>query len=675
MRFATLHPFAKLAVWMLLAAVPAAGIQGVAWLAGSDFNILTEGEGARGVLLFLAFASLMTVMAADRRPLSEYGLAVGPHWMKRWLFGLACGAAAFAVCSGVALAWGTLSWNTAEVSGPRIVKGWLNGMTAIPLSLTQQILFSGYLLSMLRSRVNRAFAVGISALLFAVLGRLDHPESLLAWQGQSLVIGFFLVAVLLGTLRLATGSIVLPAGVLAGWIFLERFASRVRLLAVEHSHPDLNAWMPYGDIRRSPAMWLLLAVAIGGAWWYLRKHGEAKIAEDGPALDAGFKRIFPLSHFANFTPLDVWIGRLVAARFRIGVVYVPRLAAALVLSTLNTILSLPERLILAVALRKRKVADPVFLLGVHRSGTTLLHNLMALDPQLRAPTALETLNPAGFVFSGWLLAPLLMLVMPWKRPMDNVRFHLFTPWEEEFALSASCGLSPHWGMSFPKSWPAYDRYAFPEQMSARERAIWQRHLLGFLRKLTLWTRRRPLLKNPYNTSRVALLHAMFPAARFVHIARHPYDVCRSNAHLEREAHVMSQLQDPDPRHSYSSRFLENYRAMETAYVEQIATVPAAQTVEIRFEDLERDPVGQLRQVYAHLGLEWTVRFEERLNAHLAGLSGYKKNRHITLPEAERIAIDTAMAPFMRRWNFPSAAATTAVAMAESTSRDSSCKAA
>ena len=351
------------------------------------------------------------------------------------------------------------------------------------------------------------------------------------------------------------------------------------------------------------------------------------------------------------SPLDVWLGRLYAAGFRVHVKYVPRLVAVLVFSAVNTVLSLPERLILPLVLRRRRVPDPVFIVGVHRSGTTHLHNLLSLDAQFCAPAAYQTINPVGFLFSGWLITPLLGAFMPWKRPMDSVRFHIFAPQEEEFAISGTSRLSPYWLMSFPRQVAHYEQYAFPEGFSSSQRAKWKRQYMLFLRKLTLWRRKRPLLKNPYNTGRVAMLREMFPKAKFIHISRHPHDVYRSNMHLAREGHVVHQLQEPDPDDSYQTRFLSNYRKMEEAFYQQTADLPAAQLAEIRFEDIEHDPIGQIRRIYAQLSLDLTPAFEKRLQRYLAGIAGYRKNSFRPLPQDDRRKIDATMAALMSRWGY------------------------
>ncbi|NIP84724.1 MAG: hypothetical protein GTO03_03860, partial [Planctomycetales bacterium] len=562
-KFPHISPLAKLLVWLGLVAVLAALVQAVAWLAGTDFHILASGKGGRGVLLALALSSLLAMIALDRRPISDFGLFVGPRWKKLWLGGLVIGATTYLVYAGFALALGGYEVSFERITAARAGKGVLAGMTAMPLALVQQILFSGYLLGMLRQRYSRLAAVVIPAFLFAVMGRLHNPLAVLEPSGQPLIIGLFLVATLLGTLRLLTGSILLPAGLLAGWMFVRRVLAKTALV-VPASESVWTPWLvPRGDTRQGPLMWLLLSAAIAGCWWALRRRGEAVLPAETTGIDADFKRVFPLFHGSVLAPLDVWIERLVAARFRIGWVYLPRLIVALVLSAANTLLSLPERLLLPWLLRRRTVPDPVFIVGLQRTGTTHLHNLMALDPQFCTTRAYHIFNPVGFLFSGWLLAPLLQAFLPWKRPMDAVRFHLFAPNEEEFVLAGTCGISPYWGMTFPRQWPAYDRLTYIDQLPAADQQRWKRHYLLFLKKLTCFSGKRPLLKSPNNTGRVAVLRGMFPQARFVHLHRDPEVVYLSNVRLAREAHVINQLQDPQPDTSYPARFLENYAAMET----------------------------------------------------------------------------------------------------------------
>jgi hypothetical protein len=224
-------------------------------------------------------------------------------------------------------------------------------------------------------------------------------------------------------------------------------------------------------------------------------------------------------------------------------------------------------------------------------------------------------------------------------------------------MAGACGISPYWGMTFPRQWPNYDQMTYIDKLPAAQQARWKRHYLMFLKKLTWFSGKRPVLKSPNNTGRVAVLRGMFPRARFVHLYRDPEVVYLSNMRLAREAHVMNQLQDPQPDTSYQARFLENYAAMETAFYRDTADLPPGCVAEVCFEDLEASPIEQLRRVYAVLGLEWTDTHQQRLERYLAGLAGYQKTRHKRLTEFERRQIRATMLPFMQRWGYEAAPVT------------------
>lgn len=647
---ANIPPLAKTALLVGVIVLLAGLVQGGAWLLGFEMNIFSQSGGGRGILLGIAVAVLLALMGADRLSAADYGLAAGPRWHWRLFGGFAVGALVYAAYCTLALLAGAYQLNFDRITPYRCCSASLSALTAFPVALIQQIIFGGYLLSIYRQRYSGPTAALCAGAIFGILCRIDNPASLLALEPQPLVIGMFLIATLLGMMRLRSGSIMLPAGFLAGCIFIRRILRRTSLLELVDGSAAAPWLAPEADPRQGPLMWLLVAAGIALFWVLLARRGQGDVATVKKTSTA-FKRFHPFSHVSILAPLDVWLGRLLAARFRVGLIYVPRLIVVLLFSAANTLLSLPERLILPVLLRRRRVPDPVFILGVHRSGTTHLHNLLSLDERFCAPVAYQTINPAGFLFSGWLITPLLGAFMPWKRPMDSVRFHLFAPQEEEFAISGVSRLSPYWLMSFPRQVAAYERYAYPQGFSSRERRQWKRHYLLFLRKLTFWSRKRPLLKNPYNTGRVEMLREMFPSAKFIHISRHPYDVYRSNMHLAREGHVVHQLQDPDPNDSYQTRLLDNYRRMEDAFVRQTAGLPDAQVAEVRFEDVERDPIGEVRRIYARLGLEFTPAFERRLEQYLAKIAGYRKNSFRALPPEDRRRIDAKLGPFMARWGY------------------------
>ena len=181
----------------------------------------------------------------------------------------------------------------------------------------------------------------------------------------------------------------------------------------------------------------------------------------------------PYPHFMGLAPLDSVLALLLRAPARVPVSLWPRLAVLIFFSTLSTILSLPERLAIALWLkfRPRRVAPheaPVFVLGYFRSGTTWLQTLLAQDPALRSPIWLEALSPHTFVVT-WavlrvLLAPFLWLVR--IRRVSPLGATL--PAEDDFALCNWARTSVIAGRAvLPGEQDFYNRFHDLEELDGR----------------------------------------------------------------------------------------------------------------------------------------------------------------------------------------------------------------
>lgn len=641
---ASAGPLTKLGLWAAGVAAVAAVIQLAATLAGVEFWVLDKSAGA-GVLIVVGLSLLLGMLAIENRPMADYGLVVERDWLRHVGRGVALGLGAYAAFIFWAWLAGTAHYTAVPLTPTRIGKTLLAALSAGPIAATQQIIFAGYLVSILRERHSRAVAVVVPALLFAAVaaaGKLGTPLAAPSF------VGMFLLATLLGLWRLRTGTIAFSTGVLTGCIIARKLLSKTEQLWLA---PDSeHAWWfcPYRDPRLGVGMWSLLGIGIVWAAYDLARHGERRAQPDA-AADAAFKRVLPFSNLLSFTPLDRWAALLWQARFRVGLKYTPRLAVTLIASALNTLISLPERLLCPLLLR-RDPPDPVFIVGMPRSGTTHLHNLLALDPQFRSPRNYEVFNPHGFL-TGWSTTACLAPVLSWRRPMDSMQMTVMSAQEEEFALAAMGSPSPYWGFEFPREIARHDAYWQPEGFAPAEERRWARHYKLFLRKITCFRRRTPLLKNPANTGRVAMLRRHFPRAKFIHIVRDPHDVYRSNQRLASHGLVVFQLQDPHPADNYATRCLENFRALMDSYYNATDDLPPGGAVDVRYEDVVQDPLRAIRAAYSALGMEVTPEFERRLQAYVESVSGYRKNRFATLDADERAEVDGAMAPYLQQWGY------------------------
>ena len=356
-------------------------------------------------------------------------------------------------------------------------------------------------------------------------------------------------------------------------------------------------------------------------------------------------RVFTLLYGISF---DEWTRLVWRHRFTIDARYWPRGIFMTGTSALTSIFKAYEDRVYGPQFDAVKVEAPVFILGHWRSGTTHLHNLLAVDERFAYPNVWQALNPHTFL-STERYANTFRFAFPTTRIMDNVRFGTGVPFEDEFAV---CGTahSPFFSWVLPRSADHYDRYLTFRDVPPHEVAQWKAALGRFYKKLT-WKHNRPLLlKSPPHTARVKLLLDMFPHARFVHIHRNPYDVFRST---KRQVEVMARatrLQNPDWTHA-DARIIERYQELYDVFFAQQALIPPGQFHEVGYEQLEHDPIGTVQEIYEALALPPFAVVQPALERYVASIATYRKNTHSELPDALRREIVQAWGRSFERWGY------------------------
>lgn len=333
--------------------------------------------------------------------------------------------------------------------------------------------------------------------------------------------------------------------------------------------------------------------------------------------------------------LGDWLRVLGENRFGVDVPYWPRAALITGNSVFNSLVARWEELRYGAAVRGAEIQPPVFVLGVWRSGTTHLHNLLARDARFAFPNTYEVLYPHTFLTTQATGGRFMQWMMPASRPQDNVRTGTGEPQEDEFALAA-CGLSFMLGsIIFPRGSHLYQRYLTLEDATAEERKRWQAALVTFLRKLSFKYNRPLVLKSPAHTGRLDVLLELFPAAKFVLIHRDPYEVFQSTMHTWQKVKSFWGLQRGDVE---EEGVLTDYVQICDAFFAERHRIANGNYCEVRFTDLERDPLGQLRRVYEELDLPEFARAEPAVREYVDSLTGYQRNSFAELsgPTRERV---------------------------------------
>jgi len=151
-----------------------------------------------------------------------------------------------------------------------------------------------------------------------------------------------------------------------------------------------------------------------------------------------------------------------------------------------------------------------------------------------------------------------------------------------------------------------------------------------------------VLKSPANLGRTGLLRRMFPGAKFIFIMRDPYVMYLSNLKLYQSILPAYQLADYDWQ-DVCAAVRDNFATMMRRYMRDRESIPKTDLVEMRFEDLERDPLGQLARVYRGLELPDWERARGPIADYLRTVAGYRKNRY----EIDRSIVDVVD----RDWGF------------------------
>ena len=344
-------------------------------------------------------------------------------------------------------------------------------------------------------------------------------------------------------------------------------------------------------------------------------------------------------HVGSFAPLPVWL-RLVLRNGGVPKPYWGKLARVLALSAACAPLRLAEIFVYAHRMNKALIAEPpLFVLGLARTGTTHLHNLLAQDPALGHMDMFQALAPTFSLAGGdWLRRLVGGRMGEQTRPMDNMAVTLQGPSEEEVAMANSSPWSAVHQLSFPKLGPellakwslmgwAPAGEESPAPLSEAETKRWRHEYLRVVCKATIRADgRRLVLKSPVNLGRVDHLLHLFPNAKFVHIVRNPFAVYASLGTMLRAVLPMCQLdacdvdEEIDAMAEYSRRVCEKFAADRKL-------IPAGNLAEVRFEDLERDPLGELERLYAELSLPGWSQAEPAVRAYVGTLTQYRKNTH------------------------------------------------
>lgn len=272
-------------------------------------------------------------------------------------------------------------------------------------------------------------------------------------------------------------------------------------------------------------------------------------------------------------------------------------------------------------------ADPVFIVGPWRSGTTALHELLAAATQWPTPQTWQCFNPSTcFLVKA---APRAATI---ARPMDAGIISSRSPQEDEFATLLLGEDSVYRGFIDPRRLPecAAQLWSADDKTDLSSLSRWQ----IFLRGVAAGSEpRRLLLKSPNHTFRMVALRRCFPRAQFIWMGRRSQEVVASNLKMWRAMMERYALWSCPP--GVLEAFLQAaLHACVTALARSLEELSPAQLLWVDFDDFRHDPGRVLHAVLDFLQQETTEPAERdaRIRRALQDITVHAGSRLLAPPD-------------------------------------------
>lgn len=266
---------------------------------------------------------------------------------------------------------------------------------------------------------------------------------------------------------------------------------------------------------------------------------------------------------------------------------------------LSAVYSLQLRMT-APARKSAKLDGALIVLGYWRSGTTLLHELLAASGRWSVPTTHACMNPQSFALAPPSAHPAAAV----RRPMDDMVIGPDSPQEGEFALLGLGARSPYEALLFPGRLAEALELADPEELSQEERLYWRDTLRSFLCNVVAAQGGKPLvLKSPTHSCRIAALRSILPGCRFAVVVRDPYLVFESAVRMWHEMfarYALTPIPSDDEVRATLLAHRPGFERKLKAGLDRLA--PSEYTV-VRFEDLTARPAATIAALFEKLQLE------------------------------------------------------------------------
>jgi hypothetical protein len=263
---------------------------------------------------------------------------------------------------------------------------------------------------------------------------------------------------------------------------------------------------------------------------------------------------------------------------------------------------------------QQEIREPLFIVGLPRSGTTLLHTLLALDPEHRVPFTWEVMTPSPPTRDNekrriqraisscncfnWL-APTFRHVHPVGAELPQECVSLMAPTFMSDQFDAMYYVPSYRAWFFCQDLqPAYEYHRrFLQHLQVRRNA------------------RRWVLKAPTHMFALPTLLAVYPDAIFVQTHRAPLDAMASVSSLITILRrVFSDTVDPT---TVCREAIDYWSKILDKFLQERDQLTERRICDVNYGEIRRDPLAVVQRIYAHFGWSLSHDVEQRMRRALA----------------------------------------------------------
>ncbi|CAB4764898.1 MAG: sulfotransferase [Actinobacteria bacterium] len=265
------------------------------------------------------------------------------------------------------------------------------------------------------------------------------------------------------------------------------------------------------------------------------------------------------------------------------------------------------------------IERPVIVVGLPRSGTTHLVNLLAADQRFRSmplwesyepvPDSRESVGPGGIdprwqrCEDAWQAMQISMPLIAAMHPMNPDHVHE----DLELMLPDFTSYNIEWISRSPR---------WRDHLLSHDQTEHYRSMKVGLQILQWFKpRERWVLKCPQHLEQLGPLMTVFPDATVVVTHRDPVSVVQSTVTMVTYGARMG-YRSPRPEW-YLEYWSDRIRRLLDSSVRDRHLLPAGRTVDVLFHEFMADDMGIVRNIYETAGLELTTEAKGQLDAYIA----------------------------------------------------------